>query len=247
MAQEFGFLVKIFSQERYRDDFLDGKLYMNPIKYFKDFEEESTNNIGDKNEAISAWLQPEDIRITFSPPGMDPFTILGKDIEAPIAIRANAHDNYNVLCLTLLHSHGIDISKTVSDEEVELLKSYFKLPDEAANLGQFAVVIPEIPKFIKQVHTAAQKEIDSNRAVSFRADKVKYYDKGKTLSLEDGEEAVFHKQSEFEHQSEYRLCFDRQNPEPEPFVFDIGNIRSIAIPCLTSEVNQRFSFKISKE
>lgn len=37
MAQEFGFLVKVFSQEKYRDDFLDGKLYMNPIKFFKDF------------------------------------------------------------------------------------------------------------------------------------------------------------------------------------------------------------------
>lgn len=246
MAQEFGFLIKIFSQEKYRDDFLNGKLYMNPIKFFKDFEEESTNNIGDKNEAITAWLQPEEINIIFRPPGMDPITIKGQDIAAPIAIRANAHDNYNVLCLTLLHSHGIDISEPVTDDEVELLKNYFKLPDEAVNLGKFAVVIPHLPKFIERVETAAQKLIGSNEATSFRADKVKYYDKGQTLSLKNGEEAVFHKQSEYEHQSEFRLCLDRGTTNPEAFVFDIGDIRNIAFPCPTSEVNNHFGFDIKK-
>ena len=246
MAQEFGFLVKVFSKKKYRDDFLDGKLYMNPIKFFKDFEEEATNNIGDKNEAITAWLQPEEIRITFNPPRMEPFTIPGKDIAAPIAIRANAHDNYNVLCLTLLHSHGIDLSEPVTDDEVELLKGYFKLPDEAANLGEYAVVIPQLPSFITQVQAAAHKLIDSQQAASFSANKVKYYDKGKSLSLENGEEAVFHKQSEYEHQNEYRLCLDRRAVNPEPFVFDIGDIRNIAFPCLTTEVNQKFNLVISK-
>jgi hypothetical protein len=246
MAQEFGFLVKVFSQEKYRDDFLDGKFYMNPISFFKNYEEKTVNNIGDKNEAVRAWLQPHELSITFKPPGMEEFTIPGKDIAAPIVIRSNVHDNYNVLCLTLLHSHGIDISEGVTDEEIELLKGYFHLPEEAMCLGGYAVVIPNFPRFIERIRSAAQALISSEKASSFLADKVKYYDKSKTLSLLNDHEPVFHKQSDYEHQSEFRLCLDRGVSEPTPYTFDVGDIRDLANPCLTSEVNSMFSLDIKK-
>lgn len=239
MAKEFGVFVKVFSQEKYREDFLNGKFYMNTIKYFKEFEEEASNNIGDKNEAITAWLQPENIQITFDVNSMHPFTIHGKDIADPVAIRTHCHDNYNVLCLTHLHSHGIDMSKPVSYEESEMLKKYFNLPSESANLGDYAVIIYDIPAFIERLTIAAKKMIDTHQIFSFKADKVKYYDKDKTLSLDDGEEAVFHKQSDYKHQSEYRVCIDRRVPYSEPLIFDMENIKDISLECLTSEINSK--------
>ncbi|MFB4412719.1 hypothetical protein [Pantoea sp. ANP04] len=243
MNKSFGFFVKVFSQDKYREDFLNGDLYMNTIKYFRDYEEAQSGNIGDKNEGVSAWLVPEGLQIKFNPPGMEPFTITSKDLAAPVVIKRNAHENINVLCLTYLHSHGISLDDRISEDDFNKLQRYFTLPEEAKNIGEFAVIIPSVPEFISRVRKAADKLISSGAVRGLIAKEVTYYDKEKSLSLENFDDAVFHKQSEYSHQSEYRVCLNRDAILSEPYTFKIGSLRDIALSCQISEVNSMYELQ----
>ncbi|CNC78715.1 Uncharacterised protein [Yersinia intermedia] len=243
MSDGYGFLVKVFSTEKYREDFLDGKLYMNTIKYFKEYEEEKNNNIGDKNEAVTAWLQPKGLRLIIHPPGMDEIIITEKDILGPIIIRTNNHDSYNVLCLTVLHSHEFSINELLTEEQIEQVRGYFKMPEESLNLGAYAVIIPNIPEFISRIKRAAQSLIDSNEANYFSARKLIYYDSNESLSLENTADAVFHKQKEYEHQSEFRLCLDRGKGTEDAYFFNVESLRDIAFPIPTSEINSKIKLE----
>jgi len=160
MQQGFGFFVKIFSSEEYRNEFIKGNLYMNPLKYFIDLEEEHSGNVGDKHEALSAWLQPSEMRLILELKGQK-FEIPSSDIAAPIAIKRTHFDSVNVLCLMSLHSHDISLDGSISAEQVELLKEYFSVPEDVVNLGEYAVIIPNIALFLEKVKVASQHLVDN--------------------------------------------------------------------------------------
>ena len=239
MQNGIGFFVKIFSSEAYRDDFLNGSLYMNPIKFFREYEDKHAGNVGDKNEALSAWLQPEELRLVFNFQGEE-LVIPGSDLAAPIALRRNHFDTVNVMCLMAIHSHGISTEDIISDEQLEKLKEYFIVPEDAINLGKYAVIILDTDTFLSKVKRAAQKLCDSGDAVSLRAQLVTYYDDKSTLSLDKEEEAIFHKQKSYEHQSEYRISLDRGVEDIGHYVLQIGSLDGIAIPILTNDINNHF-------
>lgn len=230
-------LIKVFSNPKYREDFLDGKLYMNPINYFRSFEDEFDSNIADENEAIFAWIHPEEIQLTFKVNGEDSFTIKGSDIAAPLQIRSYAHENMNVFCMTLLHSDGIDFYGKLTEEDSNRLTELLTLPSESERLGDYAIVITNADRFISQAYRAFMELRENGFNASFNAAPVTYYDVNKTLSLKNIDEAVFHKQSKFAHQKEYRICIDRLSKTAEPFILDIGSVRDYVHTCSTNEVN----------
>ncbi|MBJ8972722.1 hypothetical protein [Citrobacter braakii] len=237
MSEGIGFFVRIFSEEKYRDDFIKGNLYMNTIKYFREYEDIHSGNVGDKHEALSAWLQPANIRMIIKHPKGD-IVIPGSEIAAPIALRRNRFDSINVFCLTVLHSHGITLDDYVSEEDFEKLKAYFTLPDDVCNLGRYAAVIPNTGLFLERVRAAAQALVDAEEAIGLVCQQVTYYDIKDSLSLEDENDAIFHKQKNYEHQREFRIAFDRGSEVAEPFTLKIGDISDIAIPVLTADINK---------
>lgn len=236
MSEGIGFFVRIFSEEKYRDDFIKGNLYMNTIKYFREYEDSHSANVGDKHEALSAWLQPANIRMIIKHPDGD-IVIPGSDIAAPIALRRNRFDSINVFCITVLHSHGITLDDDVSEEDFEKLKSYFTLPSDVINLGRYAAVIPNTGAFLERVRNAAQALVNKEQAVKLVCQQVTYYDPEDSLSLEDENDAIFHKQKNYEHQREYRIALDRGVEVAEPFNMNVGDLTDIAIPVLTEEIN----------
>ncbi|WP_047647780.1 hypothetical protein [Enterobacter asburiae] len=243
MGKEYGFFVKVFSKEEYRNDFLKGKIFMNTIKFFKEFEDAHDGNVGDKHEAVGGWFQPKGMRIVIKPEGAEPIIITEEDLGGPVIVRMNRHDAINVFCITLLHSHGVGIDEQVDEETFEKLKSYFTVPDDLANLGEYAVVIPKIPPFLDKIRNAAGALITDKQALSFRAEKVNYYDKNSSLTLTNPDDAVFYKQSDYEHQSEFRFCLDRGRDVAEPFILEVGDLDGIALPCLTNEINSFIKFE----
>ena len=50
------FFVKVFENTKYMEDFLDGKLFMNTLAYFRTVEDNEDANRGDKYEAVSKEL-----------------------------------------------------------------------------------------------------------------------------------------------------------------------------------------------
>lgn len=243
MGKEYGFFVKVFSKEEYRNDFLNGKIFMNTIKFFKEYEDVHDGNVGDKHEAVGGWFQPPGMRIVIKPEGAEPITITEEDLAGPIVMRMNKHDTINVFCITYLHSHGIGLDDPVDDETFEKLQGYFTVPDDLVNLGEYAVVIPKTQPFLEKIRNAATKLISEKQALSFRAEKVTYYDKNSSLSLTNPDDAVFHKQKDYEHQSEFRVCLDRGSNVAEPFILEVGDLDGIALPCLTNEINSFIKFE----
>ena len=72
--------IKIFKEEQHRKEFLNGKLYMNRLGYFKSYKDECANNISDKYEATSLWWQPNCIKSI----SINELTIPTKDIAGPL-------------------------------------------------------------------------------------------------------------------------------------------------------------------
>ena len=59
MARTIYFLVKVFSDKKYAEDFVNGKLFANRLSYFRKLEEEQQANRGDRHEGVVGWHQPE--------------------------------------------------------------------------------------------------------------------------------------------------------------------------------------------
>lgn len=244
MPKKVGILFKIFSREDYKEGFLDGRLYMNTIDYFRNYEEKIEGNISDKHEALSGWLRPHDAIITLKFNGKE-YTFNPGDLAAPTTLSLLKHDHANVYCMSHLHSHDIDMSCVSKDEEEErLLREYFTLPEESENLGEYLVFIQNPKEFLERAKLAIHKLIEKDEVYAYHARQVTYYDENDTsLTLIDDMDAPFYKQSKYSHQSEFRLCLHRHKSTNEPFTLDIGSIRDIATEIRTEEFNSLIEIK----
>lgn len=245
MARYLQTFVKIFSREEYRNDFLNGKLYMNTIEYFKNYEEVANSNIADKNEALMAWLQPNDVKVQLQL-GDTEYELSSKDFASPLTISISSHNNCNIFCLTYLHGKDIDIDSPFDSATFEILQNSFILDKRISELGEFAVSInPEI--FLERVRKAVEDLVKNKAIVSGISKAVTYYDEDKSsLSLDLHTDAVFHKQSKYSHQSEFRICIFRNNTAGEPFILDVGELRDIAKIINTKDLNNFFNLQLDK-
>ncbi|HHJ0103612.1 TPA: hypothetical protein ACQD72_001620 [Yersinia enterocolitica] len=237
MPRKVGVLLKIFSNEKYKDEFLRGNLYMNTIDYFRKYEENTDGNVADKNEALSGWWQPNEIKIVIEVNG-EKRELNPNDMPAPVTLSMNAHDHANIFCMTHLHSHEIDMSRVTSIEEENKLREYFTLPEDMEKLGEHLVVITDPMLFLQKTRNAAQMLIDAGQGFWYSAKQISYYDEVKSsLFLKNEMEAPFHKQKKYEHQSEYRICFGRDNPNNVAKTLSIGDISDITVVTKTKEFN----------
>jgi len=243
MPKKIGILFKVFSREDYKEGFLDGHLYMNTIDYFRKYEEELDGNIADKFEALTGWLQPHDVILTLEVNG-EKLTLNPDDMAAPTTISMKKHDYANVYCMTQLHSHDIDMSCVKGAEEERLLREYFTLPKESQNLGAYLVIIVNPAAFLERVRLAVLEHMEREDVYAYQAKQVIYYDENTTsLTLKEDMEAPFYKQSKYAHQSEFRLCLLRDNPNNKAFTLNIGSIRDIATEIRTEEFNSLIEIK----
>lgn len=235
--KKIGILAKVFSCEEYKEDFLNGNIYMNTIQYFRDYEEETEGNVGDKYEALTGWLQPHEYRFEIVVNGVK-HTLNPNDIVGPITTTMNRHNHANVFCMTHLHSHELDMSSIKSEEEYRLAEKYFTLPEEVKNLGDYMVVITNPMEFVRRARDEAQRLYDINDAIYYQSKQVVYYDAAtQSLMLDNDNDAPFYKQNRYAHQNEYRLCLLRDNPDDKPYTMKIGNLRDISMELKTSDFN----------
>ncbi|WP_336769933.1 hypothetical protein [Pantoea ananatis] len=243
--KKIGILLKVFSSEKYRNDFLNGNLYMNTINYFRKYEEEAEGNVGDKYEALTGWMHPKEFKFQFEVNGVK-HDLNPEDLAGPVTISMHRHDHANVFCMTHLHSHDIDMSNVKSQEEHDKLKEYFTLPDDVINLGEYMVIITNPKEFISRALAKGEELVMTGEALDYRSKQVTYYDQAeKSLFLEDGLDAPFYKQSLYSHQNEYRLCLNRENPNDEPFKMNIGDLRDLSVEIMTKEFNSLIELRKS--
>lgn len=227
--------VKVFKERKYREDFLEGSLYMNPLKYFKGLKEEKDNNVADAHEGAYRVSQPHELLMSVNGVNLNP-----KDIIGPVIFNMTWMEQVNVFCMTYLHSHGILNQESFDDDELEKLKSHYKIPTESYHLGDYSVVIHNVPEFLKRVQLALEKLGSVNEIYDYLMKPVEYYDElNDSFSFDEYSiDSAFKKNTRYSHQSEYRIAIVRDNPNSSPFVLQVGDLKDISWVVETTKINQ---------
>ncbi|QQQ52333.1 hypothetical protein JJQ97_09015 [Pseudomonas syringae] len=225
------FNIKVCGKESYREAFLDGQLYMNPLGFFRRHEEGATANIADRHEGTVSLLQPGQFVMTITSnllPGGE-YTVPAEDMAGPSVIQYDGHDTWNMLCLYAVHERGYILE---SDSDFERFVEPQLMKPEVGGLGDYAAVVVD-PVTFQQLLFAA---IHDN-GFGVVAGLVDYSDPHTLHGSFAKVQAILKKRDDYSHQREYRFALDRGTQEESPFTLSLGSLRDIAIGCRTAEVN----------
>ena len=112
---------------------------------------------------------------------------------------------------------------------VEDLRQRLLIPERCLELGEHAVVIRDVPEFMRRFGAAI-----AARRYHAWSHLVRYYDPTSFHGSFEGINTVFRKRTEYSHQREYRFAVDTGSVGNDPLYLDIGDIHDITL-CLRSE------------
>ncbi|MDC4765256.1 hypothetical protein NQ808_19075, partial [Acinetobacter baumannii] len=141
-------LARVFSKEEYAKDFINnGKFRLNTLNFFKGYEEEHANNIGDVYEGIRYRATAEqEVKVTIE--------YNGKREEIEVQ-EVYSHDNYvlnnNVFCL---YAPSVDIEKKYT---LEAMREIVAFQEDAEKLGDYLVIITNPDEFFERVRKTILK------------------------------------------------------------------------------------------
>ena len=188
--------VKIFEKEKYAEDFVAGKLYMNTIRYFQKYRDEAGEFRGDEYEGIAALYQPNKIsRIS-----IDGIEIPSSELASPIVVHFDELLRKNAFCIYSLNNRGCE---TASADD---FKRTVELHESCFGLGNFCVAIINAHEFIDRCQVAVRKN-----SFSGSLGLVDYYNEHELHGSLPSERLGYQKRSFFGHQREYRLLIDTSN------------------------------------
>ncbi len=144
------YLMKFFEREDWADQFMAGHLYLNTLGYFKGMESASTTDRGDPTEAVSMWLQPNDVVMTLRVPALGLRTVITeKDLAAPIQASSAYHEQLHLLCLYAFHTEK-PVTYAGKMQNSDRLHQQLRIDSKCFGMGQFAVMLPAVP-FLEQL------------------------------------------------------------------------------------------------
>ncbi len=208
--------VKIFEQEQYANDFISGKLFMNTLRYFKEYRDAAGELRGDPFEGLAAWYQPSKIKLQIGD-----HTVQSSDIAHPIAIHDQELLNKNAFCIYSLNSGD---HKSISRETLDEFKIAIELHESCFGLGNFCVVILNSQKFIERILSSIKF-----KNISGKLGLVEYFNEHEYHGNFPPEKYGFHKRSFFSRQREYRLLIDTHCSLSGPHTLNIGDLSDIAL------------------
>ena len=219
------FLIKFFDNLNYADAFVRGQLYLNRLTYFKQVEGEQQDPTGrqDRHEGTTAWFQP----------GMGKLTINGVLVnDAQITVQKHWLNHLHICCLHAIHSGNLDLDRIAAENDMGQLRDQLAVPDECIALGNHAVVIRDVPAFIRRISSATE-----TNGFRLKYGLVNYYDPATFHGQFTDEDSVFCKQSRYMFQREFRFAINSGTLDDNPLVLNVGDIRNISIRLKSSELN----------
>ncbi|MDH2581032.1 hypothetical protein QDT40_04245 [Acinetobacter baumannii] len=224
-------LARVFSKEEYAKDFINnGKFRLNTLNFFKGYEEEHANNIGDVYEGIRYRATAEqEVKVTIE--------YNGKREEIEVQ-EVYSHDNYvlnnNVFCL---YAPSVDIEKKYT---LEAMREIVAFQEDAKKLGDYLVIITNPDEFFERVRKTILK-----LGYTLKRGLVEYVDFNNPVHVPI-EKIGFVKSDEFSHQKEYRLMVDDGRNIDEYIELQIGPLNDIAFLIPTKDFNQSLNFEIKE-
>ena len=221
------FFIKFIDEKSYVNDFLSGNIYMNRLSYFKKIEQDDEDfDRADKHEGAFAWLQPGQGRLTIN--GQD---ITG-DLAGPIEMYDNELDYLNIFCLYAAHSGNLDVRDMLKGND-EAFRQQIRVPKDCLKLGEYAVLITNLPKFVQRMEAAAK-----SRDYKIYRGLVRYYDPETFHGYFSDGQAVFRKHIRHQSHREYRFVVDTGLSGDKPIILKIGDIRDITLRFNTVNLNE---------
>lgn len=232
MSRTIFFFVKVFDKKEYAEDFIKGNLFSNRLSFFRKHEENESANRGDKHEGVVSWHQPDQIRLEINGRVIT-------DLAGPVMTQMNRHDHLNVFCIYAAHSGEFD---RISEETIDAFKKQIAIPEDCEKLGEYAVIVTNVTKFIERIKAAARFN-----TYSFNAGLVEYYNPTSFNGSFSEVESIFRKRDEYRHQKEYRFAFDTGTVGEDPLVLNIGDINDITMQCKVSDINRYLEVKLPSD
>ncbi|NOV28783.1 hypothetical protein [Methylomonas sp. ZR1] len=237
-------LVKVFkdSDEAYADAFLNnGEMYCQALRNFKAIEGNEVR--GDRYEGLILFLQPKDCIISLKLPqnieGLpdDEITITEADLAAPTAVQTTEYDYYKIYCMYAIAIDDFRFEYSTEEERVSLQKEInYRISEQikieekiSSELGNIAIVITNVRKFIDRVKEHCDKEMHHGL--------VGYFNDEATSTKFQGVESIFRKRKLYAYQNEYRFAFfatDELNSE----TFHVGDLKDIAYKTTVDELKK---------
>jgi hypothetical protein len=227
MSTYFGYL-KIFECEEYADQFLAGKLFCNPLKYFRQLEI-GEDGRGDPLEGAFGLVQPHELKaLTISAPGtgLPPIKLNKSDMVGPIILHREADLLQRVFCMYAFHFEKRELEFTGGDADydvrLENVKDRFQVDERCYHLGSHAVFIHNGQKFLEALSACGDK---INQKIQYGL--VDYYDESSALGASTNRNVAFRKSNRFSYQREFRLAFEASGSFP--VILEVGDMRDYAI------------------
>ena len=223
------FLAKFFECEEYADQFIQGEMYANRLIYFRELEGDA--NRADIHEGVS--LLEGDLRLTLATDDPPPqkTIITERDLAGPIEVRMDWTKYVNLFCMHAAHRGDYDNIPAYRIDEFK--KSQIEIPDICMDFGDHAVVVIDVPEFIKRVKAAIRRcntyQLIGNQLVRYG---------GPPPPDITSVDTIFYKNERYKHHREYRFAFSTGETVCDPLVLDIGDISDVAIRCNSCEINK---------
>ena len=202
-------LIK-FMKKEYIPSFRQGKLYMNKLKYYIDYENNEVIGMGDKNEG--------------QVPIASKIEVIGNAVIKKTLYVSYGLENNPVFCLMQMKpycSNGLVGQYRFKDEQ-----QYKQMKD----FSEDCVVIYDVDSFLKRFLNACTKEIMTawHSSVYYNQEDIINNKLLKIISNQQYK-SIFQKNPIFEYQQEYRLWINKNIDDP--MVLDIGDISDITTVC----------------
>lgn len=240
--------IKIFDKEEYADAFLQhGVMRCGTLGEFKGIGDEDR---GDKYEGVMHWNQPDQItlKITYKDEDGVEKTLPITELAGPVIMQDGSFDRLNLYCIYALKIPEFVETYETEEERVASIKKTNAMlaqccvfSDEVLRLGRFAVVVYQVVDFINAVTRAAAHE-----KLAYAHGHVGYFDPDTFNGSFEGVVGAFRKRKTYEHQSEYRFCFQSQDEAGVRFL-RLGSLAGMAFKTSTGKLNEMFQIKVDED
>ena len=170
-------------------------------------------------------MQPGSVNIVLN--DMD----LSNDLAGPLQIQMDWLNYLHLFCMHAAHTGALDVD-ALSNENIEVLRQELLVPVDCSKLGEHAVVVKDVPGFIKRVEAAVKA-----KGYEGRCGLVKYYNLETFHGSFREAESVFRKQVTQSYQREFRIVIATGSASDCPLTLEVGDLSDITIPLLAGELN----------
>lgn len=231
------FYLKFCERPEYAEDFLDGNLYLNALKQFRDTEE-AADGRGDDQEGVFLATAPHPgLILEIGGVRIDP-----ADLTRSVLFYGCAELNMNVLCLYAGSTGTFDVggnadgSLDLTKVDMDAFLEHLRVPDECLSMGAHTVIVHKVSEFRRRLVAAAQK---AGARVEYKP--VNYLPPDHS----GRRHPVFDKPSRYAWQREHRFLFDfgRNEEIAGPVRLSVGSLRDICGILDPASINGNLDFR----